>query len=90
MRIILICIGGDSRYMSGVKPERFLRMYVCLCNGITDGQLRGIAKSAGCSVSGVHRALGLRLQCGKCLPMMREILRGLAQGAPGEAAVPRA
>ena len=39
----------------------------------------GVAKVAGCSAAGVHRSLGVRPKCGKCLPMMREILRDLAQ-----------
>jgi bacterioferritin-associated ferredoxin len=53
-------------------------MYVCLCHRLTDGQVKGIAKSAGGSVSAVHRAFGVRLQCGKCVPMMREILRDVS------------
>jgi bacterioferritin-associated ferredoxin len=54
-------------------------MYVCLCNGLTDRQVRCAAKTAGCSAARVHRSLGVRPQCGKCLPMMREILRELSQ-----------
>jgi len=27
----------------------------------------------------VHCSLGVRVRCGKCLPMMREILRDVAQ-----------
>jgi bacterioferritin-associated ferredoxin len=57
-------------------------MYVCLCNGLTDRQVRGVAKVAGCSAASVHRSLGVRPQCGKCLPMMRQILRDLAQDSP--------
>jgi bacterioferritin-associated ferredoxin len=59
-------------------------MYVCLCNGLTDRQVRGMAKAAGCSLASLHRSLGVRPQCGKCLPMMREILRDLSQSAPEE------
>ena len=58
--------------------DGFSGMYVCLCNGLTDRQVRCAAK-AGCSAAGVHRSLGVRLKCGKCLPMMREIVRDLAQ-----------
>jgi bacterioferritin-associated ferredoxin len=29
----------------------------------------------------MHRSLGVRPKCGKCLPMMREIVRDLAQDA---------
>jgi bacterioferritin-associated ferredoxin len=54
-------------------------MYVCLCNGLTDRQVRGVAQSVGCSAASVHCSLGVRVRCGKCLPMMREILRDVAQ-----------
>jgi len=54
-------------------------MYVCLCNGLTDRQVRGVAQSVGCSAASVHCTLGIRVRCGKCLPMMREILREVAQ-----------
>ena len=53
-------------------------MYVCLCNGFTDRQVRGVAPNVKCSAAGVYRALGVRPQCGKCVPTVREILRDLA------------
>jgi bacterioferritin-associated ferredoxin len=65
-------------------------MYVCLCNGLTDRQVRAVAQATGCSPAGVHRCLGVRMQCGKCLPMMREILREPVRDAmgPGLASLP--
>jgi bacterioferritin-associated ferredoxin len=59
-------------------------MYVCLCNGFTDRQVRGIATKAQGSAARVYRALDVRPQCGKCVPMVREILRGVSTGAPGD------
>jgi bacterioferritin-associated ferredoxin len=50
-------------------------MYVCLCNRITDRQVRAQAVGGDCTVSTVHRSLGVSPQCGKCLPMMRDIVR---------------
>jgi bacterioferritin-associated ferredoxin len=58
-------------------------MYVCLCNGLTDRQIRSAAR-AGCSAAGVHRLLGVRVRCGKCLPMTREILEEATSGATEE------
>lgn len=53
-------------------------MYICLCNGFTDQQVRCHA-DAGCgSVSEVYRRLGCAPQCGKCVPVVREILKGAA------------
>ena len=50
-------------------------MYICLCNGITDRQVRAKAQGEDCSVGDVHRALGVTPKCGKCIPMMRDIVR---------------
>jgi bacterioferritin-associated ferredoxin len=53
-------------------------MYVCVCNGLTDRQVRGVAAAGGRSAAGVYRSFGVRPQCGKCVPMMRDILRDSA------------
>ncbi|HZT86793.1 MAG TPA: (2Fe-2S)-binding protein [Stellaceae bacterium] len=50
-------------------------MYICLCNAITDHDVRTHAAGEGCSVAMVYRALGAKLQCGKCVPYVREMLR---------------
>jgi bacterioferritin-associated ferredoxin len=68
-------------FLRATLKDGFSGMYVCLCNGLTDRQVRCAAK-AGCSAASVHRLLGVRPKCGKCLPMMREIVRDLAQDAP--------
>jgi bacterioferritin-associated ferredoxin len=49
-------------------------MFVCLCNGLTDRDVRESAE-AGCSVAMVYRTLGCQPQCGKCVPFVREMLR---------------
>lgn len=50
------------------------QMYICLCNGLTDRQVRDAARESGGTLAQIHRSLGVRVQCGKCLPAMREIL----------------
>lgn len=62
-------------------------MYVCLCNGVTDRQVRAKASSEDCSVGAVHRALGITPKCGKCIPMMRDIVRECGNDANGDSAV---
>lgn len=60
-------------------------MYVCLCNAFTDGQVRG-AVAGGCrSVAQVYDALGAKPECGRCIPMLREMV---AQPAPSHHAGP--
>ena len=55
-------------------------MYVCLCNGLTDRDLRPHT-AAGGSVAMVYQACGCRPQCGKCVPFVRQMLREEAEGA---------
>jgi bacterioferritin-associated ferredoxin len=55
-------------------------MFVCLCNGLTDRDVRDSAE-AGCSVAMVYRSLGCQPQCGKCVPFVRDMLRQSAAPA---------
>ena len=56
-------------------------MYICLCNALTDRDVRTQCSGGGCSVSMVYRGLGCEPQCGKCVPMVRQMLREAAPGA---------
>lgn len=49
-------------------------MYVCLCKGITDSQIREAASQGASSLSQVRRQLGVASCCGKCASTAREIL----------------
>jgi bacterioferritin-associated ferredoxin len=51
-------------------------MYVCICNGLTDRQIRACADSPDCSVEAVYQRLGCRAKCGRCVPMARAIVAG--------------
>ena len=59
-------------------------MYVCLCNGLTDRDVRNTADD-GCSVAMVYRALGCEPQCGKCVPYVRQMVREARSAAQMEA-----
>ncbi len=48
-------------------------MYLCICNAITDRQARARG-TASCSVAAFYRALGIKPKCGKCVPLIREML----------------
>jgi bacterioferritin-associated ferredoxin len=58
-------------------------MYVCLCNGFTDRDVRAHCESAA-SVSMVYRALGCEPQCGKCVPFVRQMLRESSATGEGD------
>ncbi len=57
-------------------------MYICLCNAITDRDVRAHGAVEGCSVATVYQALGVRPQCGKCVPFVRQMLRRNDQADP--------
>jgi len=50
-------------------------MYVCLCNGFTDRQVRQVCPAAAGSTAEVYRRLGGNPRCGKCVPMVRDMVR---------------
>jgi bacterioferritin-associated ferredoxin len=50
-------------------------MYVCLCNGYTDSQIRSTASDCA-TVADVYRSLGSPPRCGKCVPMVADLCRG--------------
>jgi bacterioferritin-associated ferredoxin len=49
-------------------------MYVCLCNGITDRDVRRYAEGGDCSVAMIYRACGAQPRCGKCVAYVRRML----------------
>ena len=50
-------------------------MYVCICKGITDTQIRAAVQDGASSLREVNHSLGVASQCGKCGIMAREIVR---------------
>ncbi len=49
-------------------------MYVCLCNGVTDREIREVAQ-AGCrTVSELTMRTGCGASCGSCLEMATQLL----------------
>ena len=52
-------------------------MYVCLCKGITDTQIRAAVEDGANSIREVRNSLGVASQCGKCGILAREIVREL-------------
>lgn len=62
-------------------------MYVCICHGFTDSQVRDL-HARGCrSIAEVYRCLsgGEPPQCGKCVPFVRDMLKASAAPLAGAA-----
>tara|TARA_R110001599_G_scaffold353408_3_gene592088 strand:+ start:9997 stop:10203 length:207 start_codon:yes stop_codon:yes gene_type:complete len=50
-------------------------MYVCLCKGITDTQIRAAVRDGARSMQELRNTLGVASQCGKCGILARDIVR---------------
>lgn len=50
-------------------------MYVCLCHGVTDREIREAADSGVNSMRQLSKELGVGTQCGRCACTARQILR---------------
>lgn len=50
-------------------------MYVCLCKGVTDNQIKNAIYDGATSVGALRKCLGVTSQCGKCGTTTREILQ---------------
>lgn len=50
-------------------------MYVCLCKGITDTQIRAAVQDGASSMQELRNTLGIASQCGKCGILARDIVR---------------
>jgi len=54
-------------------------MYVCLCKGVTDSQIRQAVDAGATSLRQVRQQLGVASQCGKCSCLARDILNNAVQ-----------
>ena len=49
-------------------------MYVCVCNAITDREIRGAAELGARSLDDLSATLGVATCCGKCSDCARKVL----------------
>ncbi len=50
-------------------------MYVCLCHGISDKQIKKLVSHQGITdIRGVRKCTALGTQCGKCVRQAKEII----------------
>ena len=50
-------------------------MYVCLCLGVTDHQIRDAIYEGCCSYRDVREQTGVGTQCGKCACAAKQLVR---------------
>jgi bacterioferritin-associated ferredoxin len=63
-------------------------MYVCVCNAVTDRQIRSQSECGRGTVAEIYRALGIKVQCGKCVRTAKCIIDGLDQEESSLASIP--
>lgn len=49
-------------------------MYVCICNGVTDREIRRAARNGAASVSELRAELGVASSCGSCATLAQELI----------------
>ena len=54
-------------------------MYVCICNAITDKQIRAAAEEGATDISCLQAKLGVATGCGSCEEVASEILAEFRQ-----------
>ena len=50
-------------------------MYVCLCKGITDTQIRAAVDQGANSITKLQKKIGVAQSCGSCIEMTESILK---------------
>lgn len=50
-------------------------MYVCLCKGVTDCQIREAVCEGACSMRELRTHLGVATQCGRCAQHAQRVLK---------------
>ena len=56
-------------------------MYVCLCNGYRDSEIRDVAQSGVRCARAAYQSLGNGPRCGRCLAFAQDLIDGI-HGAP--------
>jgi bacterioferritin-associated ferredoxin len=53
-------------------------MYICICNGVTDDQIRAEIRQGACTMRDLRIRLGIATCCGRCGQCARAILAEIA------------
>ena len=65
-------------------------MYVCICNGYRDKDIREVARSGVQCAREAYETLGAGPRCGKCLEFAQTLIDDLHDAARAESTPPRA
>ena len=65
------------KYLPAPRP-----VYVCICNSVTDRDIRDAASRGARTVKDLRRELGVASDCGKCASCAHEVLCDARREAP--------
>ena len=54
-------------------------MYVCICNAVTDCQIREAYCDGACNLRALREKLGVAGCCGRCAPCAKDVLKQCRQ-----------
>lgn len=58
-------------------------MYVCLCHGFTERQVKSAIEEGGAgSTAAVYKHFSCAPRCGKCVPFVRDMVRSAGRSEP--------
>lgn len=57
-------------------------MYVCICHGVTDRQIREAVCDGVASMRALRQELGVASNCGRCAPYAKQILDESREASP--------
>jgi bacterioferritin-associated ferredoxin len=52
------------------------KMYVCICNALTDQQILTATENGARTVADAYRLLGAEINCGHCACLAQELIEG--------------
>lgn len=55
-----------------------VRMYICICNALTDRKIRDAAQNGAERPAEVYKACGCAAKCGTCVKAVRKIVDEIA------------
>ncbi|MFO7287921.1 MAG: (2Fe-2S)-binding protein [Gammaproteobacteria bacterium] len=64
-------------------------MYVCICNGHRDSDIRAAAREGLRSAPAIYRRLGKPVRCGRCLEFAAKVIEEAHGAREGEREVPQ-
>jgi bacterioferritin-associated ferredoxin len=57
-------------------------MYICICKGITDSQIRQVVSDGATTLADVRQQLGAASKCGKCACLVDSVINEARADSP--------